>query len=160
MGYARDVLERRRNLEMELEAIRRQMDKIARVGGCRSSMPKVEKVKGKDEYIIAPRGTNNPEGAALQHEDGYEEALRRHADKNEALMLEAERIIGMVDDTTDRTILRNYYCLGMTLRRIAAVLHFDHTTVWKRWTEVLDELDASFQQNPTLSNSIQQGKVL
>jgi len=160
VGYARDVLDKRRNLEMELEAIRRQMEKIAQVGGCRGSMPKIEKVPGKKEYTYALRGTNNPEGAEIQHLDGYEEALRAHAAKHEALMLEAERVIGMAEDATDRTILRNYYCLGMTLRRIASVLHFDHTTVWKRWTDVLDELDADFQQNPTLSHGIQQAKVL
>jgi len=160
MGYARDTLEKRRNVEMELEAIRRQMDKFAQIGECKSSMPKIEKVPGKDEYVFAPRGTNNAEGAAIQHRDGYEEALRKHAAKHEALMLEAERVIGMAEDATDRTILRDYYCLGMTLRRIAGLIHFDHTTVWKRWTEVLNDLDDKFQQNPTLSHGIQQESVL
>ena len=160
MGYARETLEKRRNVEMELEAIRRQMDKFAQIGECKSSMPKIEKVPGREEYVFAPRGTNNAEGAAIQHRDGYEEALRKHAAKHEALMLEAERVIGMAEDATDRTILRDYYCLGMTLRRIAGLMNFDHTTVWKRWTEVLNDLDDKFQQNPTLSHGIQQESVL
>ena len=160
MGYARDVLERRRNLEMELEAIRRQMDKIAQVGGCRGSMPKIEKVPGRNDYTYALRGTNNPEGAEIQHLDGYEEALRRHVAKNEGLMIEAERLIGMVNDGIDRRILRDYYCLGMTLRRIASGIHYDHTTVWRRWTLSLDELDCANATLATKSNNQQQTKVL
>lgn len=160
MGYARETLEKRRNVEMELEAIRRQMDKFAQIGECKGSVPKIEKVPGKDEYVFAPRGTNNAEGAAIQHRDGYEEALRKHAAKHEALMLEAERVIGMAEDATDRTILRDYYCLGMTLRRIAGVIHFDHTAVWRRWNAVLDDLDAKLQQNATDCNGTQHENVV
>jgi len=142
MGYARDVLERRRNLELELEAIRRQMEKIAQVGGCRSSMPKIEKVPGRDEYTITPRGTNNPEGAEIQHLDGYEEALRRHVAKNEDIMIEAEVVIAEADDPVDRTILRYYYCEGMNDQRAANRMHFERSVVSRRRNGVLDELDS------------------
>jgi len=142
MGYARDVLERRRNLELELEAIRRQMDKLAQVGGCRGSMPKIEKVPGKNEYAYAPRGTNNPEGAEIQHLDGYEEALRRHVAKNEDIMIEAEVVIAEADDPIDRTILRYYYCEGMNDQRAANRMHFERSVVSRRRNSVLDELDS------------------
>ena len=141
MGYARDVLERRRNLEMELEAIRRQMEKIAQVGGCRGSMPRIEKVPGKDDYTYALRGTNNPQGAEIQHLDGYEEALRRHVAKNEDIMVEAEVVISQADDPIDRTILRYYYCDGMNDQRTANRMRFDRSVVSRRRNSILDELD-------------------
>ncbi len=138
----RDMLDDRRNAEIEMEAIQRQIDRICvtnvRVGS--GDIPR-EKVRGKDEWVIRPRGTNNPQGAALQHVDGYTEALLKRMEEKHELFLAAERVIASARLSIDRTILRYYYCQAMTDEAVAEVVHSSKQAVWKRRDETIKELE-------------------
>lgn len=139
---ARSILEDRRYAEFEIDAIRRQIDKEfvspVRVG---SGLPAREKVPGKDEWIVRPRGTNNAIGAALQHVDGYTEALERVIFERRGLMQLAEDVLMHVKDTIDRTILRYYYCQAMSDDEIAPLLNYDRRSICRRRNESMDALE-------------------
>lgn len=139
----RDMLDDRRNAEIEMEAIQREIDRASCRGlaSLGSSLPRIEKVHGKDEYVYALRGTNNPQGAALQHVDGYTEALLKRMEEKHELFLAAERVIASARLSIDRTILRYYYCQAMTDEAVAEVVHSSKQAVWKRRDETIKELE-------------------
>lgn len=150
LGYAnaRAMLESRRNAELEIEAVRRQIDRCyASPMSVGSGTPAREKVPGKDEYVLRPRGTNNQIGAALQHEDGYTEALQRLLDSKSELLETAESALAMLDDAVDRTILRYYYCQAMTDEQTAEIMHFERRSICKRRNEAVDELEERWQKS-------------
>ena len=116
----RETLDKRRNLEADILAIERQIERDMLDGapGGYSSGWRVEKVPGKDEYVLRVGRTNNPEGAAMQREDGYRERLEQLRREKLGLMDEVERIIAGLDDAVARAILRYYYCQAWTDDRI------------------------------------------
>ena len=74
----------------------------------------------------------------------YEDAiftLERKCEELRELLSEFEKVIEAVSDQYDRIILRNYYALGWTDRRIGEEIGFDKSTVWKRRTKAISELD-------------------
>ena len=79
----------------------------------------------------------------LQRVD-YDDAiitLERKCEDLRGMLSEFENIIESVSDQYDRIILRNYYALGWTDRRIGEEIGFDKSTVWKRRTKAITELD-------------------
>ena len=90
-----------------------------------------------------PRGTNEPEAAMMQRADCDDAifTLERKCEELRDLLSEFEKVIEAVTDQYDRIILRNYYALGWTDRRIGEEIGFDKSTVWKRRTKAIAELD-------------------
>lgn len=145
---ARGMLEARRNAELEIEAVLRQIDRCyVSAISIGSGTPAREKVPGRDEYVLRPRGTNNKIGAALQHEDGYAEALQRLLDSKRELLETAETALAMIDDAVDRTILRYYYCQAMTDEQTAEIMHFERRSICKRRNETVDELEEKWRKS-------------
>ena len=138
----RKILDDRRYAELEMDAIQRQIDKscAGTLRGLRSSLPSREKVPGKEEWIYRLPGTNNPEGAALQHEEGYTEALLRLMDEKSGLCLLAEQIVASARLSIDRTILRYYYCQALTDEQVAEIVSSSRRAVCKRRNEAVDDL--------------------
>jgi hypothetical protein len=79
--------------------------------------PAIEKVPGEDEYVFAPRGTNNPEGARQQQIDGHLEAQKNAPGGNNALIRDVDSLIMQLRDAKDQAIMIDYYCNGFGIRR-------------------------------------------
>jgi len=148
-GGVREMLERRRNVELVQAALQRQIDRLclSNVRTGTGDIPR-EKVPGKDEWVIRPRGTNNPEGAALQHFEGYTEAALKHLQENDALIQHVDVLITHVHDARDRAILIDFYCNGMRDTDIAREMHYDRTTVSKRREGAIFDLECMFHASP------------
>ena len=154
-GGVCQLLAKRRNAEHILSAIRKQLNACMTIGGpCGyRSGPRIEKVRGSDEYTIAPRGTNNPEGAALQREDGYREALERQEKMYEQLLIDAEELINQVENGIDQAILRYYYCCRMSDERIGPLVGYEKSNVNKRRAAAIFELKMKFGSKVEASGS-------
>ena len=150
-GGVRAMLDRRRNVELAQAALLRRIERMGMVGGG-GSWPTVEKVPGKNEYAFAPRGTNCPEGARQQQQEGHQEALEHYIRANEALISHADAMIDMVQDSVDRSILLDYYCNGLEDSAIARQLHFDRSTVSKRRNGSIFDLECKFHSSPHISH--------
>ena len=90
-----------------------------------------------------PRGTNNPEAAILQqvdNDDAIYEVEKKSAELRE-LLNEFNIIVESIDDDDDRNIIRSYYALGWKDREIAEALNYDKSTIWRRRTRVVNNLD-------------------
>lgn len=164
----REILEDRRYAELEIDAVKRQIDKAyvsaIHIGSGWPSREKVPgsaryidleidgakvraKVPGTEEWAVRPRGTNNQIGAALQHADGYTEALERVMLERQGLLELAERVLSCVPDTIDRTILRYYYCQAMNDAQIAEIMHFERRSICKRRNETVDDLEENWRKS-------------
>jgi DNA-directed RNA polymerase specialized sigma subunit len=132
----RELLESYRLLVIEINSLEKQSAFLNQyIGGPRP----VRAV----QLTGMPRGTNNPEAAMIQRAD-YDDAiitLERKCEELRDLLSEFEKVIEAVSDQYDRIILRNYYALGWTDRRIGEEIGFDKSTVWKRRTKAISELD-------------------
>ena len=68
-------------------------------------------------------------------------AIERKSEELRSLVGEFERIMDGIPDKWDMIILRDYYALGWTDKRIAEEIGFDKSTVWKRRTRAINTLD-------------------
>ena len=132
----RELLESYRLLVIEINSLEKQSAFLNQyIGGPRP----VRSV----QLTGMPRGTNNPEAAMMQRVDNDDAiyTLERKCEELRGLLSEFEKVIESVKDQYDRIILRNYYALGWTDRRIGEEIGFDKSTVWKRRTNALTALD-------------------
>ena len=132
----RELLESYRLLVIEINSLEKQSAFLNQyIGGPRP----VRSVR----LTGMPRGTNEPEAAMMQRADCDDAifTLERKCEELRDLLSEFEKVIEAVTDQYDRIILRNYYALGWTDRRIGEEIGFDKSTVWKRRTKAIAELD-------------------
>ena len=132
----RELLESYRLLVIEINSLEKQSAFLNQyIGGPRP----VRSVR----LTGMPRGTNEPEAAMMQRADCDDAifTLERKCEELRDLLSEFEKVIEAVTDQYDRIILRNYYALGWTDRRIGEEIGFDKSTVWKRRTKAISELD-------------------
>lgn len=132
----RELLENYRLLVMEINILEKQSEFLNQfIGGPRP----VRAVR----LTGMPRGTNEPEAAMMQRQD-YDDAvyaIERKSEELRSLVGEFERIMDGIPDKWDMIILRDYYALGWTDKRIAEEIGFDKSTVWKRRTRAINTLD-------------------
>lgn len=132
----RELLENYRYIVMEIETLERQSTFLNQyIGGPRPVR--------SPQLTGMPRGTNDPEAAMLQRQD-YDDAiflLEEKCRQLRDLVADFERVMDCVPDHWDVIILRDYYALGWTDKRIAHELGFDKSTVWKRRTNAVNALD-------------------
>lgn len=132
----RELLENYRLLVMEINILEKQSEFLNQfIGGPRP----VRAVR----LTVMPRGTNEPEAAMMQRQD-YDDAvyaIERKSEELRSLVGEFERIMDGIPDKWDMIILRDYYALGWTDKRIAEEIGFDKSTVWKRRTRAINTLD-------------------
>ena len=131
----RKLFESCRSAAYEVAAIERQLNNLMSSGGPvapSSSIPR-EKVPGKDEYIIAPRGTNNPAAAREQKYTQCETLLQQKRNELKVLLVSFEQVLAIVDDGITRTILRDYYPNRRSDEQIAYDINMSRKTVnWIR----------------------------
>jgi len=132
----RELLENYRLLVIEINTLERQSKFLNQfIGGPRPL--RAVQLTGM------PRGTNDPEAAILQRQDADDAlfALERKSEELRNMLSEFERIIEAIPDQYDRLIIRNYYALGYTDKRIGEEIGFDKSTVWKRRNRVISAID-------------------
>ena len=132
----KELLEKYRQLVISIETLEKQSNFLNQfIGGPRPVR--------SPQLTGMPRGTNDPEAAMLQRAD-YDDAIyiiERKCVELRELVAEFEKIMGDIKDDWNAIIIRDYYALGMTDKQIASRIGFDHTTVWKRRTAVVKELE-------------------
>lgn len=148
-GGVRELLERRRNIERVQAAYERYLRRGGGSGG--ASWPRAVKVPGEDRYTFMPRGTNCPGGAAEQHEAWEREAYLRYMAENDALISHADELIHEVRNATDRAILIDYYCNGMTDQEIARLQNMDRSTVGDHRNGAIRDLDEKYHVSPHIA---------
>ena len=112
-----EVLVSYRDIVIEIETLERQSEFLNRyIGGPRP-------LRGV-ALTGMPRGTNDPDAAMIQRNDGDDTIYRLEEKVKELrdLVDTVEHILDAIDDRRNRNILRNYYCLGMTDEKIAELL--------------------------------------
>ena len=123
----RELLENYRSLVREIELLEKQSAFLNDyLGGPRP----VRSVR----LTGMPRGTNEPEAAMMQRAD-YNDSVFELERKSEALreLLNGfNDILDSIEDGDDRNILRAYYALNWTDKRIADWLGYDVSTRWRR----------------------------
>ena len=132
----KELLEKYRQLVISIETLEKQSNFLNQfIGGPRPVR--------SPQLTGMPRGTNDPEAAMLQRAD-YDDAIyiiERKCMELRELVAEFEKIMGDIKDDWNAIIIRDYYALGMTDKQIARRIGFDYTTVWKRRTAVVKELE-------------------
>ena len=137
----RAILEKYRQTVLEVDTLKRQCDYINRIVGGPSPLTGI-KITGM------PRGTNDPEAAWIQRAD-YDNSekdlaiLRRLKEKVEELtgmMDMCEDVLDSVEEQRARTILRNYYALGWTDKRIARLMNYTRQRITQIRTETINAL--------------------
>ena len=127
MMTKRELLENYRSLVREIELLEKQSAFLNDyLGGPRP----VRSV----HLTGMPRGTNEPEAAMMQRAD-YNDSVFELERKSEALreLLNGfNDILDSIEDGDDRNILRAYYALNWTDKRIADWLGYDVSTIWRR----------------------------
>ena len=106
--------------------------------------PAREKVPGKDEYVFAPRGTNNPQGARVQREQHLWESVDRLESQYEQLYHDVNDLINQAYYGVDRTILRYYYCADLNDDEIAFRMNYSRSNVNKRRGLAIAELEKRY----------------
>lgn len=133
----RELLENYRLLVIEIETLDRQSKFLNQYIGGPQPIHSIQ-------LTGMPRGTNNPEAAFLQQQDGCDDAIfaieKKCAELRE-LVRDFERIMESIPDKLDQLIIRDYYALGMTDPQIARKFSLDNSTVWKRRTRLMNSLD-------------------
>lgn len=141
---AREILEERRTIERQIAVLEGQIARCLRKGlpAGYGTGKHVEKVPGKEEYVLPPSGTNNPEGAALQHAEYCEEMIEKIRRDNAGVLCEAEKIIDHYPECETKIILRRYYLSAETDRIISITLGYERSTVSKRRAAAVQALDS------------------
>ena len=131
----RELLENYRDIVIEIETLERQSKFLNQfIGGPRP----VHAV----QLTGMPRGTNDPEAAALQRVDTDEVLDKIEAKCRElrGLVEEFETIMDKIDDRRLRIIVRNYYGLGWTDERIGEQLELSRQHVNRLRTAYIEDL--------------------
>ena len=132
----RELLERYRSLVIEINLLEKQSRFLNKYIGGPQPIRSVR-------LTGMPRGTNNPEAALLQQVDDDDAIydLEKKSDELRELLNEFNNIVESIKDDDDRNIIRSYYALGWKDREIAEELNYDKSTIWRRRTRVVNNLD-------------------
>ena len=131
----RELLENYRDIVIEIETLERQSKFLNQfIGG-----PKPVRAV---QLTGMPRGTNDPEAAALQRNDTDEVLDKIEAKCRElrGLVDQFEVIMDKIDDRRLRIIVQNYYGLGWTDERIGEQLELSRQHVNRLRTAYIYEL--------------------
>lgn len=129
-----EIITRYRWLMEEAWALKKQADRVLKIGtpaGIAS-----QAITGM------PRGTNDPEAAAIQAYDGYAKQLREKAEELLQICGRFEQVLNLLKDDRQRTICRMYYALCMTEEKIAEKTGVDQSTVNRDRTAAINFLRA------------------
>jgi len=118
---AKELLLACRDIEREIGAIEEMIRRIGSIGGPRM---KTGSVLTREHPV-----TNRPDAAQNQEIEAYEKLLREKRQAAFNLLMQFEKLLDQVPDTTDRTILRYYYGSRWTDERIAEVMGLTDRTV-------------------------------
>ena len=132
----RELLENYRDIVIEIETLERQSKFLNQfIGGPRPVR--------SPQLTGMPRGTNDPEAAILQREDTDEvlEKIETKCAELREMLFEFEHIMDSIPDREDAIILRNYYALGWTDKKIGYKMGYDKSTIWKRRNKIINSLD-------------------
>lgn len=117
----KELLNTYRSRVIELEELRRQLDRVGNDGrpsGCRTA-----------QYDRIGRGTNDVNAAAAHLADGLEALAQR---KEEELMLltgPVDALLQEIEDFRTYMVVQRYYKLGETDEQVAAALNLSRTHV-------------------------------
>jgi hypothetical protein len=131
----RELLEGYRFLVIEIETLERQSKFLNHfIGGPRP----IHAV----QLTGMPRGTNDPEAAALQRTDTDEmlDKIESKCRELRGLVDEFEVIMDAIDDRRLQIIIRDYYALGWTDERIGEQLELSRQHVNRLRTAYIDGL--------------------
>ena len=131
----RELLENYRDIVIEIETLERQSKFLNQfIGGPRP----IHAV----QLTGMPRGTNDPEAAALQRADTDEvlEKIEAKCAELRDLVDAFELIMDTIDDRRLRIIVRNYYALGWTDEKIAEQLELSRQHVNRLRTAYVEGL--------------------
>lgn len=142
MITGRELLEEYRQMVLEVDTLERQCAYINRIVGGPSPLTGIQ-ITGM------PRGTNDPEAARVQRDDYATDekdmAVIRKLEERVAeltgMMDMCESVLDSVEDQRARTILRNYYALGWTDKRIARLMNYERSSVTKIRVQAMEALN-------------------
>lgn len=142
MITGRELLEEYRQMVLEVDTLERQCAYINRIVGGPSPLTGIQ-ITGM------PRGTNDPEAARVQRDDYATDekdmAVLRKLEERVAeltgMMDMCESVLDSVEDQRARTILRNYYALGWTDKRIARLMNYERSSVTKIRVQAMEALN-------------------
>lgn len=142
MITGRELLEEYRQMVLEVDTLERQCAYINRIVGGPSPLTGIQ-ITGM------PRGTNDPEAARVQRDDYATDekdmAVLRKLEERVAeltgMMDMCETVLDSVEDQRARTILRNYYALGWTDKRIARLMNYERSSVTKIRVQAMEALN-------------------
>lgn len=132
---AKELLLACKDAVRELKAIEEQIRRLGTIGG--------PGMKSASVITIANPVTNRPDAARNQKIDAYEQMLEEKRKCLVELLMEFERLLDLVPDTTDRAIMRYYYGSGWTDERIAEEEGLTDRTVRARRKRVILQLDCA-----------------
>jgi len=138
----RELLEDYRQMVLEVDTLERQCAYINRIVGGPTQITGIQ-ITGM------PRGTNEPEAARLQRADYVTDEtdmailrkLEQRVSDLTGMMDMCEMVLDSVTDQKARTILRNYYALGWTDKRIARLMNYERSSITKIRMQAMDALD-------------------
>lgn len=127
-----EMLERYRDIVLEINGIEKQMDFIMSIGP--SDVRSIN-------LTGMPHGTNDPQASAGQHYDKYAEKLLAKREMLYDMMDECERIMEELTEPRERDIIRRYYFIGWTDQAISQALNLERSSVTKIRNDTLARLD-------------------
>ena len=138
MTRGQEILANYREITRSIELMDKEIERLSNmkyIGGPRPVR--------SPQLTGMPRGTNEPEAAALQTvsiEDEILEQIREKQAIQYEMMREAYRIIDAIMDQRLQNIVRSYYLHGMTDEEIAEIEGLSHTHVNRLRTEFFNNL--------------------
>ena len=131
----RELLENYRDIVIEIETLERQSKFLNQFIGGPKPVHAVQ-------LTGMPRGTNDPEAAALQRVDTDDvlDKIEAKCQELRDMVDQFEIIMDAIDDRRLRIIVRNYYGLGWTDERIGEQLELSRQHVNKLRTAYIETL--------------------
>lgn len=131
----REFLYTCRRAVYEIRSLERQRDAVRLPLGPSS---------GSTSIVAAGSKDNDPTATALNEMDYYDALLREKIAEQARKLVELEGYLGVLSDSTDRTIMRYYFGQGWTNARIADELEIEEETASRRRTGVVKRLERKF----------------
>ena len=140
-----ETLQECRMAVLELNALTKQMERLAIIGGPRE-------IGGQVLTPTSNRKTNNQTAKQMQQLDGLIEKLNKKRQENIEIIEQAETVVEHVAQRKDRVVIRCYYVEGESEREIAEKLELSQQWVNMRRNLIIDEMRKK--------KSLQNGKIL
>lgn len=128
-----EVLQECRMAVLEENALSRQIDRLAMMGGPRGIGSQAIEQAGD-------RRTNNAQAGQIQRLAGLIEMLQRKREEDLVIVEQAETVIERLKDRKDRVLIRLYYVEGNSEYAIAEQVDMSRQWVNQRRNRILDEL--------------------